>query len=61
MATVKVFGSKSYDDKYSGKNYTNYNALECVLNYSVQEKEIGMILSREIKSYGQSGIYGNHN
>ena len=27
MATVKVFGGKSYDDKYFGKNYTNYNAV----------------------------------
>ena len=38
MATVKVFGGKSYDDKYSGKNYTNDNALECVLNYMFREK-----------------------
>lgn len=38
MATIKVFGGKSYNDKYSGKNYTNNNALEYVLNYMFREK-----------------------
>lgn len=53
MATAKVFGGESYDDKYSGKNYVNHNAPECVLNYILRRKGDGDDIIPETKGgYG---------
>lgn len=53
MAVIRVFGRKSYNNKYPGRYYTNDNALECVLNYMFRKKGDKDDLIPEIKGgYG---------